>query len=308
MKTTLLWMVTVGAVLGAAHLCHGHACDDPWRPNPGNVGSAPTGPGAPGSALPPPPPPAPGEQPNPGGAPVGPNSGPGLTNRLLPGGNDPGAGGETSPDHIVLIPETSQLKIIGRKGEFRTYVVNKAPRDLFDVRLEAVSPAFETEVDPESIRRLVSGERDYYTVKLVLKGELKSGRFPMDFKVTSRGATIYEGSLDKPAAEAPAANLSLRLSRVPKTFGKTGSFYVLVKNNVFNEVNNVQVSIPSGPFNVKIEPASVAKLSPGQEAEFKVTTTLKKGVANGPHTLHLDARTSSRNVFAAQDVKLEVKK
>jgi hypothetical protein len=308
----IIWLFLIAAVggLGMAALCFGHACDDPWRPNPGSAGAAPGGPGsAPEAPAPPPPPPAPGESGGPGSI-----AGPGSVNALgmgnrLPGETAPQSGqDETSPDNIVLIPEASQLKIIGRKGEFRTYIVNKSPRDLFDVKLQAVSPAFDTEVDPASLRRLVAGEREYYTVKLKLKDDWKSGKFPMDFKVTSRGATIYEGNLDGSGGSAAAQNLGLTLSQVPAGVAQKAGFKVYLKNNVFNELNNIVLTAKSETFDLAVKPASVKKLSPGQAAEFEVALTVKKGSAPGKYKVTLDGRTSSRNVFAAQELTLDVKK
>ncbi len=310
MKKTMMGL-GVMCVLSAActSVCFGHACDDPWRPNPGSVGAAPGSPGAPDTVAPPPPPPAPGEPGGPGSSPSAAAPNAMSTGARLPGDTGPQAGAdETSPDNIVLIPETSQLKIIGRKGEFRTYIVNKSPRDLFDVKLQAVSPAFDTEVDPASLRRLVAGEREYYTVKLKLKDDWKSGKFPMDFKVTSRGATIYEGNLEGPGGGAAAQNLGLSLSRVPASIVQKGKFEVHLKNNVFNELNNIVLTAKSDAFDVVVKPASVKKLSPGQVAEFEVELVVKKGVAPGTYKIALDGRTSSRNVFAVQEMNLDVKK
>ncbi|MBN1594608.1 hypothetical protein JW933_01650 [candidate division FCPU426 bacterium] len=299
-------------------LCFGHACDDPWRPDPSNVG-APSGGGAGGPVAPPPPPPAPGEPPPSG--PTGPDSptnlgpgtagpGGGLVNQLPTDALGSGGNATDSPDSIVLIPETSQLKIVGKSGEFRTYIVNRSPRDLFSVKMEAISPAFETEVTPDSIRRLVSGEKDYFTVKLKVKGKLHSGKFPMDFKVSSRGNLIYEGSMggDAPAKQTVKENLGIRLKADDITIVGKGSFIVFIKNNIYNEVNQVRVEVNSKYFDVEANPKHIPRLSPGQEAKFEVNIIPKKGVKPGAYDIRLHALTSSRNVASNLIITIKVGK
>lgn len=302
-------------LLLAGRLAFGHACDDPWRPDPTNVGG-PTGGGGGVVIAPPPPPPAPGElPPSVPGSPSDPTnptapldiSQSGLVNQLPVDAAASAGGGEVSPDSIVLIPETSQLKIVGKQGEFRTYIVNRSPRDLFAVKLEAISSAFDIEVAPDMLKRLVSGEKDYFTVKLKLKGQLKSGKFPMDFKVSTRGTLIYEGSLGGGSEEKEAKkdNLGIRLADEPVKVPAKGSFVVYVKNNIYNEVNSVKVQGMSKYFEISAVPASVARLAPGREAKFEVTLVRKKGVKAGNYDIRLHAVTSSRNVNISKIITVQ---
>lgn len=298
----------------AARFAFGHACDDPWRPDPSSVGG-PSGGGSGVIVAPPPPPPAPGELPPsiPGGPsdPTNPSAPinslqSGLANQL-PVDQAGGGGGNLSPDSIVLIPETSQLKLAGKQGEFRTYIVNRSPRDLFAVKLEALSSAFDIEVVPDMLKRLVSGEKDYFTVKLKVKGQLKSGKFPMDFKVSTRGNLIYEGSLgDGGAKEAQKENLGIRPPSDPIQIADQGSFTVYIKNNIYNEINSVKVQGMSKYFDISAAPGSVDKLAPGREAKFVVTLVKKKGVKSGAYDIRLHALTSSRNVFSSKIITIHV--
>jgi hypothetical protein len=309
-------LLSIVPLLLAANLCFGHACDDPWRPDPSNAGG-PSGGGA-GPVAPPPPPPAPGQAPPPvGGGPNSPSNpnvpsgaNAGLSNQLPNEAMGSGGSAEMSPDNIVLIPETSKLKIVGKKGEFRTYIVNRSPRDLFAVKLEALSSAFDIDVSPKTIRRLVSGEKDYFTVKLKIKGKLKSGKFPMDFKVSSRGTLIYEGSLgdSKKKKKVAKENLGIRLKTEPVAIAGSGSFTVFIKNNIFNEVNGVKAEVNSKWFNVKVSPKAVAKLSPGREAKFTVSLTPRKGVKPGSYDIRLHALSSSRNVKSNRIITIKVGK
>ncbi|OGF45236.1 MAG: hypothetical protein A2231_00425 [Candidatus Firestonebacteria bacterium RIFOXYA2_FULL_40_8] len=177
----------------------GHACHDPWRPNPSNPGSSS------GSVTPPPPPPPP---PNP---------------PTISGGNDGGTGSATSRTAVSTVPQAGSglglvnisggkevgvfpdlkgFKLVNGKGRFKVSVENKGSRDMFEVTLKIVNTAFEAETDPKSIMRLASGENAEFTVKITSKIEIKDVKDKVGFKVLSRNKEVYSGTIDKLTTEA----------------------------------------------------------------------------------------------------------
>jgi hypothetical protein len=92
-------------------------------------------------------------------------------------------------DRLILIPEAKMIKM-EKEGEFRIYVENTFSSVLQDLRLFVASPAFEIEISPTSIDRLVPGERSFYLVKLRLREGFKAGDYPLKISVAARSAEL----------------------------------------------------------------------------------------------------------------------
>ncbi len=274
----------------------GHACHDPWRPTPGSPGSPPTGPTPP---LPPNQPPTqPGLPPQPGMSatafaeplPTVPLASQSFSNAVL-------------PDQILLIPENRKIKIVGKSGEMRVYVENRSPRDLFDVSLLTYSGAFNSEVLPKSIARLVSGERAYFTVKLELKNEYKYGKYSIDFAISSRGKKIVSASLDEVSAAPKLLEPEKNIVKIVNTV----KFNVALSNVLSQPLRNVKLSIAdSGKFVIKITPRVLVKLGTKQKTKFVVELTSKRNLSDGSYPLQLKLKDEKNNLIPGGEAELKV--
>ncbi len=92
-------------------------------------------------------------------------------------------------DHLVLVPEDDLIRM-ERVGEFRIYTENTFRSPLQDVELLVESPAFDIEVKPRILKRLIPGERTFFLVKLKLKGGYKLGDYPLRIRVKAREAVL----------------------------------------------------------------------------------------------------------------------
>lgn len=88
------------------------------------------------------------------------------------------------PQQVYIIPEANKIKVLGTEGKFRVFMENRGSRDIFNVRLTAISPAFDAVMEPESIAKMVPGERTAFTVKITLKENFEDGQYGMNFKVS----------------------------------------------------------------------------------------------------------------------------
>ncbi len=92
-------------------------------------------------------------------------------------------------DRLILTPERELIRI-EREGDFRIYVRNTFPSALQDLKLMITNPAFEIEIAPAIITRLVPGERRFFLVKLRLREGFEEGDYPLRINVQAKGADL----------------------------------------------------------------------------------------------------------------------
>ena len=92
-------------------------------------------------------------------------------------------------DRLILTPERELIRI-EREGDFRIYVRNTFPSALQDLKLIITNPAFEIEIAPAIITRLVPGERRFFLVKLRLREGFEEGDYPLRINVQAKGADL----------------------------------------------------------------------------------------------------------------------
>jgi len=92
-------------------------------------------------------------------------------------------------NHLVLMPEKDLIRI-EEIGEFRMYVENTFRSALQEVRLRVESPAFDIDIEPPLLERLVPGERAFFLVKLKLRKGFEPGDYPLRISVGAKSAEI----------------------------------------------------------------------------------------------------------------------
>lgn len=92
-------------------------------------------------------------------------------------------------DHLVLMPEKDLIRI-EEIGEFRMYAENTFRSTLQEVRLRVESPAFDIDIEPPLLERLVPGERAFFLVKLKLRKGFEPGDYPLRISVEAKSAEI----------------------------------------------------------------------------------------------------------------------
>ena len=92
-------------------------------------------------------------------------------------------------DHLVLVPDKELIRI-EKTGEFRMYIENTFRSILREVRLWVESPAFDIEITPRVLKRLVPGERTFFLIKLKIKEGFEPGDYPLRISVEARSAEL----------------------------------------------------------------------------------------------------------------------
>ncbi|MCS7151800.1 MAG: hypothetical protein NZ928_05400 [Endomicrobia bacterium] len=91
--------------------------------------------------------------------------------------------------HLVLVPE-KELITIEETGSFRIYIENTFDTILYDVKLIVENPAFEIEIIPNTIQKLVPGERSFFVVELKLREGFLPDSYPLKINVEAKSSEL----------------------------------------------------------------------------------------------------------------------
>jgi hypothetical protein len=89
----------------------------------------------------------------------------------------------------VVTPE-KELITIEEIGEFRMYIENTFSSSLNGVELSVENEAFEIEIEPLVMKKLLPGERAFFLVKLKLKEGFERGDYSLKINVKAQSAEL----------------------------------------------------------------------------------------------------------------------
>lgn len=92
-------------------------------------------------------------------------------------------------EHLVLVPDEGLIRMEG-VGEFRVYIENTFSSTLREVQMFVESPAFDIEIQPSVLTKLVPGERAFFLVKLKLREGFEPGDYSLRISVRARSAEL----------------------------------------------------------------------------------------------------------------------
>lgn len=135
-------------------------------------------------------------------------------------------------DHLVLAPDKELIRI-EESGEFRIYIENTFPTALNDVRLFVESQAFDIEIEPQAIERLVPGERSFFLVRLRLHKGFKPGDYPLKINVGAKSSEL-KSSIEminvvveeKRIESKDAGEIVVKVEKIP--FWEKTYFYIIL--------------------------------------------------------------------------------
>jgi len=92
-------------------------------------------------------------------------------------------------EHLVLIPEKEMISV-EESGEFRIYVENTFRSTLRELKLLIESKAFDVEIKPKVLEKLVPSERTFFLIKLKLREGFSTGNYPLKIAVDAKSAEL----------------------------------------------------------------------------------------------------------------------
>lgn len=98
-------------------------------------------------------------------------------------------------EHLVLVPEKESIELED-KLDFRIFVENTFSSKLESVQLFIENPAFEIDIDPPILKKLLPGERTFFLVKLKLREGFNIGYYHLKISVGAKSAQLRP-SLEK---------------------------------------------------------------------------------------------------------------
>lgn len=92
-------------------------------------------------------------------------------------------------NHLILVPEADLVRI-EKEGEFRIYIENTFRTTLREVELFVKNPAFDIEIKPPLLKKLMPGERTFFLIKLNLREGFKPGDYPLRISAGAKSAVL----------------------------------------------------------------------------------------------------------------------